>query len=88
VIELCNVRLIDGVSSHNAFAFYLDSTNLGISAPYGSVSNAFVKSVCNPVIPPAPMQARSQVEAMGAIAPPIPNVPQKIFRSIKLLMSN
>ena len=32
VIELCSVRLIDGVSSHNAFAFYLDSTNLGISA--------------------------------------------------------
>ena len=31
VIELCNVRLIDGVSSHNTFAFYLDSTNLGIS---------------------------------------------------------
>jgi len=32
VIELCSVRLIDGVSSHHAFAFYLDSTNLGISA--------------------------------------------------------
>ena len=32
VIELCSVRLIDGVSSHNAFAFYVDSTNLGISA--------------------------------------------------------
>ena len=32
VIELCSVLLIDGVSSHNAFAFYLDSTNLGISA--------------------------------------------------------
>jgi len=32
VIELCSVRLIDGVSSHNAFAFYLDSTNLGIRA--------------------------------------------------------
>jgi len=32
VIELCSVHLIDGVSSHNAFAFYLDSTNLGISA--------------------------------------------------------
>jgi len=31
VIELCSVRLIDGVSSHNAFAFYLDSPNLGIS---------------------------------------------------------
>ena len=24
VIELCSVHLIDGVSSHNAFAFYLD----------------------------------------------------------------
>ena len=24
VIELCSIRLIDGVSSHNAFAFYLD----------------------------------------------------------------
>jgi len=32
VIELCVVRLIDGMSSHNAFAFYLDSTKLGISA--------------------------------------------------------
>ena len=32
VIEFCSVRLIDGVSSHNAFAFYLDSTKLGISA--------------------------------------------------------
>jgi len=32
MIELYNVRLIDGVSSHNDFEFYLDSTNLGISA--------------------------------------------------------
>jgi len=32
VVELRSVRLIDGVSSHNAFTFYLDSTNLGISA--------------------------------------------------------
>jgi len=32
VIELCSVRLIDGVSSHNAFAFYLDSNNLEINA--------------------------------------------------------
>ena len=32
VIELSSVRLIDGVSSHNAFAFYLDQNNLGISA--------------------------------------------------------
>jgi len=31
VIELCSVRLIDGVSSHNAFEFHLDPTNLGIS---------------------------------------------------------
>jgi len=30
--EASSVRLIDGVSSHIAFAFYLDSTNLGISA--------------------------------------------------------
>jgi len=32
VIELCSIRLIDGMSCHNAFAFYLDSTNLGIGA--------------------------------------------------------
>jgi len=32
VIELYSVLLIDGVSCHNAFAFYLDSTNLGIGA--------------------------------------------------------
>jgi len=32
VNDLCSVRLIDGMSSHNAFEFYLDSTNLGISA--------------------------------------------------------
>ena len=32
VIELCSVRLIDGVSSHNAFAFYLHWTKIGISA--------------------------------------------------------
>jgi len=32
VIEHCSVCLIDGVSCHNAFAFYLDSTNLGIGA--------------------------------------------------------
>jgi len=32
VNELCSVRLIDGVSSHNAFEFYRDSSNLGISA--------------------------------------------------------
>jgi len=32
VIELCSVCLIDGVSCHNAFGFYLDSTSLGIGA--------------------------------------------------------
>jgi len=32
MIELCSVRLIDGVPSHNALEFYLDSTNLGITA--------------------------------------------------------
>jgi len=32
VIEIRGIRLIDGVSCHNAFAFYLDSTNLGIGA--------------------------------------------------------
>ena len=31
-IELCSIRLIDGVSSHNDFEFYLDTTNLGIAA--------------------------------------------------------
>jgi len=36
VIELCSVRLIDGVPSHNAFAVYLYSTNLGISALFRS----------------------------------------------------
>ena len=30
--NFCSVRLIDGVSSHNAFPFYLNCTNLGISA--------------------------------------------------------
>jgi len=32
LIELRSVRSIDGVSGHNDFAFYLDPTNLGISA--------------------------------------------------------
>ena len=36
VIELHSVRLIDGVSSHNAFAFCLDQTELGISALFRS----------------------------------------------------
>jgi len=39
VNELCSIRLIDGVSCHNAFAFYLDSTNLGI------LRSSFVTSV-------------------------------------------
>ena len=30
--ELRNISLIDGMSCHSAFAFYLDSTNLGIGA--------------------------------------------------------
>jgi len=32
MIKLCYIRLIDGVSCRNAFAFYLDSSNLGIGA--------------------------------------------------------
>ena len=32
VIQLCSVHLIDGVSSQNAFAVYLDSTSLAIDA--------------------------------------------------------
>jgi len=32
MVELCSIRLIDGASSHNAFAFHLDLTNLGIGA--------------------------------------------------------
>ena len=32
VIELCSVRLIDGVSCQNAFPVYLGSTSLGIAA--------------------------------------------------------
>ena len=32
VIDLCSICLIDGMSCHSAFAFYLDSTNLGIGA--------------------------------------------------------
>jgi len=42
VIELCWIRLIDGVSCHNAFAFYLVSTNLGIGVLFRS---SFVTSV-------------------------------------------
>jgi len=30
VIEICSIRLIDGVLCHNPFAFYVDSTNLGV----------------------------------------------------------
>jgi len=32
VIEICNIRWVDGVSCHNDSAFYLDSTNSGIGA--------------------------------------------------------
>jgi len=45
VIELCSVRLIDGVSSHNqinAFKFYLDLTNLGIGTLLRSSAAASV----------------------------------------------
>jgi len=42
VIELCCIRLINGVSCHNAFAFYLGSTNLGIGA---LLRSSFVTSV-------------------------------------------
>jgi len=42
VIVLCSIRLIDGVSCHNAFAFYLDSTNLRIEA---LLRSSFVTSV-------------------------------------------
>jgi len=31
-MELCNICLIDGMSCQNAFAFYLDSTSLGIGS--------------------------------------------------------
>jgi len=41
VNELCSIRLIDGVSCHNAFAFYLDSS-LGIGA---LLRSSFVTSV-------------------------------------------
>jgi len=74
VIELCSVCLIDGVSYHNAFAFYLDSISLGIGAllcssvltsvrmllyPCCSAFNTVAKSVCNSVIPPAPMPCKT-----------------------------
>ena len=36
------IRLIDGVSCHNAFTFYLDSTNLGIGT---QPRDSFVTSV-------------------------------------------
>jgi len=42
VIELYSVHLIDGVSCHNAFEFYLDSTKLGISALHRSSAAASV----------------------------------------------
>ena len=42
VIELCCIRLIDGVACHNAFVFYLYSSSLGISA---LLRRSFVTSV-------------------------------------------
>jgi len=36
MVELCSIRMIDGVACHNAFAFHLDSTNLGIGALFRS----------------------------------------------------
>jgi len=43
MIELCSVRLNDGVSCHNAFTFYLDLTNSGISdTPQQSCNNCYV----------------------------------------------
>jgi len=42
VIELCSIRLNDGVSCHKAFAFHLDSTNIGIGA---LLRSSFVTSV-------------------------------------------
>jgi len=36
VTEHCSVCLIDGVSCHNAFAFYLASASLGIGALFRS----------------------------------------------------
>jgi len=32
MIELCFIRLIDGLPCHNAFAFHVDTTNFGIGA--------------------------------------------------------
>jgi len=37
VIELCSIRLIDGLSCRNASAFYLNSTNLGIGTLINSI---------------------------------------------------
>jgi len=36
MIELCSIRLIDGVPCQNAFAFCLDSTNLATGALFHS----------------------------------------------------
>jgi len=47
VKELCSIRLIDGVPCHNAFVFYLDSTNLGIGA---LLRSSFVTSVTTIVL--------------------------------------
>jgi len=44
MIELCCIHLIDGVPCYNAFAFYLDSTNLGTGALL-SLQTTFVRLV-------------------------------------------
>jgi len=31
MIEICSIPLINGLPCHNAFAFWLDSTKLGIA---------------------------------------------------------
>jgi len=46
VIEFRNVCLIDGVSCHNAFTFYLDSKNSGIGALLHSSSVATSSVMC------------------------------------------
>jgi len=43
VIKVGSVCLIDGMSCHNAFTFYLGSTSLGIGALFRS---SVVTSVC------------------------------------------
>jgi len=60
VIEACSIRQIDSVSCHDAFAMYLDSTNLGIGALFRSsfVTNVtcwltLVLRMCNPMVLPS-----------------------------------